>query len=294
MSQIAFVTSAALPDLTADDRLAVRALAGLGLEAVPAIWDDAAVDWMRFAAVVVRSPWDYFVRADEFARWLDRLEAMRAPLWNPAALLRWNMDKRYLRELERSGVRGVPTHWVDDAAGAAAEPLADVMRRRAWPRAVVKPVISGGAHETWLAAAPDAAMESRFRRLAGGGAMVQPLVEEIRTEGEWSLLFFAGEYSHAVLKRPAAGDFRVQEAHGGRGTRAEPSADLVDAARGVLARVAGPWLYARVDICRYAGDWALMELEMLEPSLFLGADPGAAARFARAIAALVSAGRRAA
>lgn len=293
MSQIAFVTSSALPDLTADDRLAVAALSHLGLDAVPAIWDDTAVDWPRFAAVVVRSPWDYFLRPAEFARWLDRLEALRAPVWNPVPLLRWNMDKRYLRGLERAGVRCVPTHWTEGARG---DGLREILHRNGWAQAVVKPVVSGGAHETWLvsAAAVDSGVEARFHDLAARGAMVQPLVEEIRTEGEWSLLFFDGEYSHAVLKRPAAGDFRVQEAHGGRGVPAAPEPALVGAARAVLARVEQPWLYARVDICRHAGAWTLMELEMLEPSLFLDADAEAPSRFARAIAGITGKGRRAA
>jgi glutathione synthase/RimK-type ligase-like ATP-grasp enzyme len=158
----------------------------------------------------------------------------------------------------------------------------------------VKPVVSGGAHETWMVDAPAAAHEARYRRLAAAGAMVQPFVDEIRTEGEWSLLFFAGAYSHAVLKRPADGDFRVQEAHGGRGVPAEPPTDLVATAAAVLDHVSGPWLYARVDICRHDGAWTLMELEMLEPSLFLDADAEAPARFARAIADIVTASRRAA
>jgi hypothetical protein len=293
MSRIAFVTSSAFASLTDDDRLAVSALAELGLEAVPALWDDEAIDWTRFAAVVVRSPWDYFVRPAEFAAWLDRVEALGAPLWNPVELLRWNMDKRYLRELERSGIRCVPTHWAEDSSGAS---LTDVLRRNGWTQAVVKPVVSGGAYETSLvsAATLDDAAEAGFLRLAREGAMVQPFVEEIRTEGEWSLLFFAGEYSHAVLKRPADGDFRVQWVHGGRERAATPAPDLVATAREVLARVTTPWLYARVDICRHEGAWTLMELEMLEPSLFLAEDSTAAARFARAVAAIVSPSRRAA
>ena len=293
MSQIAFVTSSAIPDLTGDDRLAVAALSHLGLDAVPAIWDDEGADWSRFAAVVVRSPWDYFVRVAEFTRWLDRLEALRAPVWNPVSLLRWNMDKRYLRELEHAGVPCVPTYWAEDAHGDA---LRDILHRNGWPRAVVKPVVSGGAHETWMVStgAIDSELEARFRDLASRGAMVQPFVEEILGEGEWSLLFFAGEYSHAVLKRPAAGDFRVQTAHGGREVRAEPEPTLVAAAREVLAHVEQPWLYARVDICRHGGSWTLMELEMLEPSLFLDADADAAARFARAVAGITTKGRRAA
>ena len=293
MPHVAFVTSAELAALTDDDRLAVDALAGLGLDVVPAVWDDASLDWTAFAAVVVRSPWDYFYRASEFAPWIDRLAALRAPLWNPAPLLRWNMDKRYLRELERAGVRCVPTHWAEGTSGAG-DSLGEVLRRNGWARAVVKPLVSGGAHETWKVGSPDAESEARFRRLAASGAMVQPFVDEIVTEGEWSLLFFAGEYSHAVRKRPRAGDFRVQEAHGGVIVPAEPPPALLAAAREVLARVGGPWLYARVDLCRHAGDWALMELEMLEPSLFLGADAGAPARFARAVAALAAPSRRAA
>ena len=291
MPPIAFVTSRALPHLTDDDRLAVAALADLGLRAVPALWDDDGVDWTAYAAVVVRSPWDYFLRAGEFAAWLDRLERLGAPVWNPVPLLRWNMDKRYLRELEAAGVRCVPTRWVE---GDDAPPLEDVLRERGWSRAVVKPVISGGAHETWMVERGGAHDEGRFRRLAAAGAMVQPFVEEIATEGEWSLVFLGGEYSHALLKRPAPGDFRVQTAHGGRERPARPTPELLDAARATLAAVRHPWLYARVDLCLHAGAPALMELEMLEPSLFLEGDAAAPARFARAIAERAASSRRAA
>lgn len=287
MPTVALATAAAHADLLPDDRLAVEQLARLGIGAVPAVWSDATVAWDAFDAVVVRSCWDYFHRHDEFLAWIDRVERLGTPLWNPPSILRWNSSKVYLRELADRGIPVVPTRWVgpDDVT-----PLATILGETRWTDVVVKPVVSAGAHETWRSSpAAVAGDEHRFRTLASSRAtMVQPYVPEVATAGEWSFLFFLGAFSHAVVKHPRAGDFRVQAAHGGRSRPVAPDRGLVDQARRVLDAVPAMLLYARVDGCVIDGAFHLMELEVLEPSLYLDHDAGAPARFARAIARVLA------
>jgi glutathione synthase/RimK-type ligase-like ATP-grasp enzyme len=295
MTLIAFVTYARLPGLSNDDRLAVAELAARGARVDAVVWDDPAAEWERYDAVVVRSCWDYHTRLDAFLAWVARLEGAGVPLWNPPSVLRWNARKSYLRDLAARGVRVPPTHWAEPGDDA---PLAETLRARGWERAVVKPVVSASAHRTWTATAGDgAAGERRWRETlaTAGPLMVQPFVEGIVRDGEWSLVFLGGAPSHAVLKRPAPGDFRVQEEHGGSSSFALAESGVVaDAARALataarLADVAPEQIaYARVDGYRDAGGLVLMELELLEPSLFLGKDAAAPARFAELLIALAS------
>lgn len=282
MHRIAFATYLGQPDLTPDDRLAVAPLAELGLEVTAAPWDDASVAWDGFDAVVVRSTWNYHTRAAAFAAWLDRLASTRAAVWNPVPLLRWNSDKRYLRELAAAGVPIVPTRW---ANGDDTGTLADLMHDAGWREAVVKPSISAGAHETWRVARPSAADEARFAEArVRGGVMVQQYLRPIEADGEWSLLFLGGRFSHAVRKYPRRGDFRVQEHHGGINEPAVAPPALITQAEQVLRSAPGRTLYARVDGCVVDGRLVLMELEVLEPSLFLSLDAASPRRFAAALA----------
>jgi len=279
---VALVTYDARPEVTDDDRLLADALSARGVAVCALPWSDPAARWSAFDAVVVRSTWDYFHRANEFHAWLDRLEAAGARVHNDVRILRWNADKTYLRDLDARGIPVIPTRWL--AAGSPTS-LRDLRRETGWTELVVKPTVSGGAHRTWRSAADAEAMDDErlAESLGGGEVMVQPLVREIEREGEWSLLFFGGAYSHAVLKRPGNGDFRVQREHGGTLNPAEPAASVIAAAERALAaipfRVDAP-LYARVDGCIVDGELRLMELEVLEPELFLRCAPEAAGRLA--------------
>jgi glutathione synthase/RimK-type ligase-like ATP-grasp enzyme len=281
---IALVTYSGLPGLSGDDQLLLAPLARRGIPAVAAAWDDPAVAWASYDALVVRSTWNYHTSFDAFRAWIDRVDALGAPVWNPPPILRWNASKTYLRDLAERGVDIVPTQWAADEAGPG---LAEVLADAAWPDAVVKPAVSASAYETWRVATGRVSPgdESRFRKLVArpGGAMVQRFVPELATNGEWSLMFIAGEYSHAVLKRPRSGDFRVQHEHGGSAQPLAPPARVLKAARETTARIPGRWLYARVDGVEIGGKFVLVELEMLEPSMFLAADSRAADAFAAAI-----------
>lgn len=254
------------------------------------MWDDPAVEWDSYDALVVRSTWNYHRSFDDFRAWIDRVEAMGVPLWNPPSVLRWNASKTYLRDLVVSGIDVVATRWVE--RGSATD-LAEALAGAGWPDVVLKPAISASAYETWRVAtdSPSAGADSRFRRMtAAGDVMVQPFLPELARDGEWSVMLLAGEYSHAVLKRPRRGDFRVQHEHGGSAEPRDPPAHVVAAARASVDAVMAPLLYARVDGCEIDGRFVLMELELLEPSLFLASAPGAPERFAEAIARVLSRG----
>ncbi|MFI5235478.1 MAG: RimK family alpha-L-glutamate ligase [Gemmatimonadales bacterium] len=227
----------------------------------------------------MRSPWDYFDHQDDFRAWFDRLDRAGVLVENRTHVLRWNLDKVYLREL---GVPLAPTHWVE--RGTAID-LAAILREEGWERAVVKPTISAGAFNTWVTSPAEAAahQERLGPLLARSGLIVQRFMPEIQAQGEWSLLFFRKRFSHAVVKRPRSGDFRVQVEHGGSAVPMVPTPALLAQAERVIDAVKEPLLYARVDGLDVDGEFRLMELEVLEPDLFLGHSDGAPERFANAV-----------
>ncbi len=292
--RIAFVTYGEQSELTADDALAAARLvasAGVSVEAIP--WDRADVRWNDFAAVVLRSTWDYHRRPEEFRRWLTMLESAQALVFNPTRLLRWNMEKTYLRELEAAGIAVVPTVWLPPGAKVD---LPRLLGGKQWERAVIKPVISASADETWMIRRSEASTpeekERLERLLARAGVMIQPFVEEIVTLGEWSMIFFNGEYSHAIVKRPAAGDFRVQAQYGASRRSVRAHRHLIKEARAIIDAAVSLTgeplpLYARVDgvISGTTERFLLMELELIEPELVFASSPNEAPkRFARALA----------
>ena len=287
MRRIAFATSAALKDLTDDDRTAVEPLKRRGITVVPAVWNDPAVKWEGFDQVIVRSPWDYHRHGAAFLAWFTHLDRAGVRVQNPTPVLRWNLDKVYLKGIEERGGSIVPTEWIE--TGGPID-LAAVLRRRGWPRAVVKPTISASAADTWITSVPEAREhEARIVPiLQRCGLMVQPFLAEIATEGEISMLFYGGKYSHSVRKRPAAGDFRVQTDHGGTVEPATPSPETLRAAQQIVDLRGDELLYARVDGVVVGDEFLLMEFEVLEPQLFLPYHPQGAERFADAVIAYLT------
>lgn len=286
MNTIALITDLAQPDLSQSDQLLVAPLQALGITATPVPWDDPKVDWRAYDALVLRSCWEYHHQPARFRAWLTRLSNQRLPLWNPVPMVLWNMDKRYLRDLAERDVPIVPTVWL---AQGEAPRLTAVLAQQGWPQAVIKPRISASAHDTWVTSRSAAADQTRLAAmLAKQDLMVQPQLPEI-AQGEWSLIFLAGSYSHAVLKRPAVGNIFVQEHLGGSAVSAAPDAAMIEQAEAILQQAVAltgcPSLYARVDGVLVNGRFTLMELELIEPDLFLASDAGAAARFARVLAA---------
>lgn len=211
---IAFATYDRAPEGTADDMLAgARLAASCGASIEPVVWNSPSVDWGAYSAVLVRSTWDYHRCADAFVAWAVAVEAAGTSLWNPAPVIRWNADKRYLAELESAGVPIVPTEWV--ARGGEAE-LGPLLERRGWREAVVKPAVGATSYRTHRVRAADIAdhVDLLSATAADSDALVQPFMPEVGRDGEWSFVFFddgagALAYSHAVLKRPGHGEFRV-------------------------------------------------------------------------------------
>jgi len=235
--------------------------------------------------VVVRSTWDYHRAPGAFLDGMAALERAGIQVENGLPWLRWNLDKRYLRELEARGIPIVPTLWRDQ--GLEAGDLGEAAAHFGAPELVVKPVVGASAEDT-LRIPVDRIGEMEPDALAlfpGRPLQLQPFLPDVLTEGEYSLVYFDGRYSHTLLKTPAEGDFRVQEEYGSRLTTVDPGPHLRDAGERVMGSLPLPGipLYARVDLVRHQGEWVLMELELIEPSLYLRMGPGAPERFAAAV-----------
>jgi glutathione synthase/RimK-type ligase-like ATP-grasp enzyme len=284
MLTIGLATCAKVPDLTADDRLLLDELLRRGVDARAVVWDDLAVSWTTFERVMIRSCWDYTLRSEAFLAWMASLEEAGVSLWNPAGLVRWNHHKGYLQDLERSGIPIVPTVFLKRGAEVS---IAALLEERGWTDAVVKPAVSASAYRTSRVSLADAApaQEAVDALLADGDVLVQRFLPEIASLGEWSLIFIAGAFSHALLKRPASGDFRVQVELGGSAVCQEPPTGLFEQAQTVARHIPEPWLFARLDGVDLAGVFTIMEVELIEPFLFLADEPLAPARLAEALTA---------
>lgn len=272
--RVGLVTYAREPNLTDDDRPLIAELEAVGLTGLPVRWDDHTVDWSSFAALIIRSVWDYHIRHDEFVAWLDAIERARVPVFNPVPLVRWNMDKRYLRELQRQGIAIPETLWLERGDPRS---LAQLLREATWSHAIVKPAVSASATDTWKTGVRHADDHERhFRELTARSAvLLQRYVPEIETAGEWSLVFIDGTLSHSGLKRPRIGDFRVQKEHGGSVEPAAAGTSILQASRAVLAALPVAPLFARIDGVETSSGYVLMEAECIEPDLFFRFRPDA-------------------
>lgn len=261
-----------------DDELAVAPLADLGWEVSTVSWRDRSVNWNNFEIVVLRTTWDYQRYPEEFLEVLAAIEASAAHLENSLDIVKWNLDKRYLRELKAGGIPVVPTIW-DAAYNDYA--FGDWIQRLETDEIIIKPTISATAEHTYRLRKYDAGLKKIF---AGRPFMVQPFMPAIVSEGEYSLFYFNGAFSHAILKQPKTADFRVQEEHGGLISPADPGPRLLEAGRRSADHIAPTPLYSRVDLVRGASDeWLVMEFELIEPALYFRMDPESPRRFAEAL-----------
>ncbi|NHN60993.1 MULTISPECIES: RimK family alpha-L-glutamate ligase [Halorussus] len=287
-TRVGIVTGESAPRLTENGRALRSELRRRGFAAVPVVWTDDEVDWADLDVALLRSCWDYHEAPDAFRARLDALVDAGATVLNPPEVVRWNSHKFYLRDLADAGVPVLPTAWVEASSDAD---LPALLRDRGWERAVVKPAVGAkarGAFRTSLAEAPD--RRDRFASLVGDGdVLVQEFAPEI-ADGERSLVFFGGEFSHALRRYPAADDFRAHHDYGGTSEPDDPPGDVVEDSRAVL-ETAGELLgvdparlpYARVDSIERDGGFRLMELELIEPYLSLDTEPGAVAALADAV-----------
>ena len=249
--------------------------AGIEVEARP--WTEAG-DLSGFDLTMPLVAWGYHFDVAGWHGLLDRLERDSVPTANPVPLLRWNSDKRYLAELGERGIGVIPTRLVEALDEAA---LADA-RADYGDTLVVKPPVSAAADGTFKIGASDPVPDDALGRTM----MVQPFISSVADEGEYSIMIFGGRFSHAIVKRPKAGDYRVQPHLGGSESRCDPPAGAIELARAALAAAPATATYARVDMVRdEAGNLAVIELELIEPALWLQHAPDGGASFAEAVKA---------
>lgn len=264
------------------DELTFAPLKELDWQIIEIPWTHTNVQWSDYDAIVIRSPWDYQTQPDRFLSVLAEIEASGTRLFNPLATCRWNMTKTYLRDLEQRGVAIVPTIWLDRLDSMM---LMELFIRTTSRTIVVKPIIGAGAEDTFVLrhdhsfGAADA-----LRVFADRPLQAQPFLESIVTEGEYSLFYFENQYSHAIIKCPKAGDFRVQEEHGGLIAAFDPDNHMREVGQKVIDAIGETLLYARIDLVRLpSGELALIEAELIEPSLYFPYDAESPRRFAEAL-----------
>ena len=279
--KLACLTLEHVGDYVIDDDIAYAELRRRGWQVDVIPWTQPT-DWAAYDRVLIRTPWDYQNAPEQFLQVLASIEASGTLLQNPLDVVHWNLSKTYLRDLQAAGVAIVPSLW---GKQFDAEQLA-----ASCEQVVIKPTVSANADHTYpLTRDKLAARQAELAQVfASRPHLVQPFLNEVLSEGEVSLFYFGGRYSHAIRKQPKAGDFRVQEEHGGLITALGPDAALKAAAERALAAVPAPILYGRADFVRVGGEDLLMELELIEPSLYFRMHHDAPANFADALEAWVA------
>ncbi len=287
--KIAFVTYKNEPGLTKDDKVLAHYLSQKDMVISPAVWDDANVNWQQFDAVVLRSTWDYFEKPDAFNKWLDKLASLNCNVLNPVSVIRWNQNKKYFIDFSKKGIL-LPPYRICFRNGHIS--LKKIMEDNNWCKAVVKPAISGGSYNTWVTTSATVSTdEIRFTEmLQSGDVIIQKFVDEIITNGELSLIFINKKFSHAICKKARENDFRVQTQFGGTAEPIQPGKNILKIATDILNEISEPLLYARVDgIETNEGEFLLMELELIEPVLFVAANDNACENFYNALQQLLTA-----
>ncbi|WP_298895060.1 hypothetical protein [uncultured Psychroserpens sp.] len=265
-----------------EDRLVYHALEQVGLKTLRLAWDDMFFDWSTTKSVLFRTTWDYFDRFDEFSKWLE-IVSKQTTLLNSEAIIRWNIDKHYLLDLQSNGVHIAESHFIERGAQVTLMQLHDILN---WKETVLKPCVSGAARHTYKLN-PDNLheYETVFQELIANEAMMlQPFQYNIVSKGEISMMVFNGTFTHAILKKAKAGDFRVQDDFGGSIEDYKPTDEEIAFAEASVKACAELPIYARVDIFEdNEGKIALSELELIEPELWFRHHKPAALMLAKGI-----------
>ncbi|AMQ57323.1 ATP-grasp domain-containing protein [Algoriphagus sanaruensis] len=245
-------------------------------------WSDPNVDWSSFSHLLIKSTWDYFDYYPEFHAWIERIKALGIPVLNDLETIRWNSSKEYLLQIEAQGFPTIAGVILEKGQEPSLEKIQEKVKSDVL---VVKPVVSGGAKNTLKIPVSEwEKYADQVNKLVKEEAfLAQPFVKEVAEVGEYSLIFFNEQFSHAVLKTPAKSDFRVQHYFGGTIQVIQPDADLLNAAQKLIDAFGKGTLYGRVDGVIINGVFHLMELELIEPYLFLGLTDQAIPNYSRAI-----------
>lgn len=277
MLKIAIATYNKLPDLTENDRLLIPIFEAKGHTIVPEIWDNPEVDWTTYDIVLIRSTWDYYLKPESFKKWISQFVNSKTRLINPPEIVLKNSHKFYLKELSKKGVNIIPSLFSSEKI--------DLETIKIWKKVVIKPAVSAGSHETEVFETANLTQEILDAKIGYGDWLIQPFLEEIKSAGEISMLFFGGEFSHAIQKVPKSGDFRVQKQFGAQYLKYVPSLELISIAKNIVEITGKESAYARIDGVMTNNGFLLMEVEMIEPDLFFEHTPEGPNRFVEAVLA---------
>jgi glutathione synthase/RimK-type ligase-like ATP-grasp enzyme len=288
MKKCVILTMDKFDDFEIYDNLLDKPMADCGWQTSHISWRERNVDWKNYDAVIIRSTWDYQDDADLFMQVLNDIENSGTVLLNSLAIAQWNINKNYLKEVEQKGASIIPTIWLEEFNYLLLESYFEHFKTN---QLVIKPTISANSDNTfWLKRETFQAHKDLLESsLIHRQLMVQPFIPAIVEEGEYSLFYFAGNFSHCILKTPKSGDFRVQEEHGGILKSIDPSKELMKAAHTALKTVPEKVLYARIDLVNYKDEYQVMEIELIEPSLYFKLDDQAAVNFSHAFKAWMDA-----
>ena len=271
-----------LEELFEEDRLLIRGFEREGFQAQPVVWNDPAIDWNQFDIALIRSTWDYLDEQERFLEVLSQIEASDCRLFNPLVAARWNIDKHYLFDLERWGVPVIPTYI---ATNIETGTLHEFLHNTQAQTVLLKPTIGLGGSYSHRAALNDLkeAITALRARQPQHEYLMQPFIESITTEGEWSFIYFNRRLSHVLLKKPAPDEYRVQGIYGGtvQVARALPE-DLIQA-EAVMATLPFDLLYARLDFVRIGRQLSVMEVELIEPIFSFNLVPESIGRLVEAV-----------
>lgn len=249
-------------------------------EIVP--WSDPTINWSKYTTLLIKSTWDYFDYYPEFLKWIDKIKGLNIQVLNGLDTVLWNSSKSYLSEIKEKGYPVISGMQLNKGTKVVFELIQEAVKSNTW---VIKPLVSGGAKNTLKIQSSDWLKYSgKVQDLVNQeDFLVQPFIKEVQEIGEYSLIFFNAEFSHAVLKTPAKGDFRVQHYFGGEIKVIEPSSKMIKAAKSIIDEFAPGSLYTRVDGVEVDGEFHLMELELIEPYLFLSSNPRAISNYKKAL-----------
>lgn len=252
-----------------EDKLLSQVLTELGISHEIQAWSDPLVDWSSYSHLMIKSTWDYFDFYPEFLAWIEKIKALGIPVLNDLDTICWNSDKRYLLEIEAKGFPTIAGILLEKGSKPALEKIQEKVTS---DTLVIKPLVSGGAKNTLKIPVSEwANFQEKVTQLVQEEAfLVQPFIKEVAEVGEYSLIFFNQNFSHAVLKTPAKSDFRVQHYFGGTIQEIHPDISLLESAQTLIDAFGKGTLYGRVDGVLIDGIFHLMELELIEPYLFLG------------------------
>lgn len=281
MRNICFLTTDDLEDFFVWDSLCEAPFAEKGFTVESVSWHESLHDFTQYDAVIVRSTWDYQAHVTEFAQALTRIDNAGTRLINPLPLMLWNINKRYLNILSEQGIDIIPSVFFENTHGLDIESF---FEHFATDEIIIKPLVSANSDNTFRLHQDSIAeqLETLHKIFAKTECMIQPFIPSVVAQGEYSLFYFNNQYSHTIKKVPKSGDFRVQEEHGGQLYSVEPTQTQKDIAENVLRALPSEALYARIDLVDNKGRWQLMEVELIEPSLYFNMDETSPRRFVQA------------